>query len=79
MVFKTAEQTFYNIQSEDLISMSMTPDRKVVATGQMAEVDPSNKKIPKVDIHIWEVDTKKPVKTAKRLPSKSHCCTIVQP
>lgn len=39
--------------------MSMTPDRKIVATGQMAEVDKTNKKIPKVSIHIWEVDGKK--------------------
>jgi hypothetical protein len=38
--------------------MAITSDRKIVATGQMAEVDKSNKKIPKVDIHIWNVDTK---------------------
>lgn len=45
--------------------MSITNDRKIVATGQMAEVDPTNKKVPKVDIHIWEVEGKKPVKQLK--------------
>ena len=63
--FKTSSQSFYNAQSEDLISVSMTPNRKVVATGQMAEVDPTNKRIPKVDIHIWEVDSKNTVKILK--------------
>lgn len=45
--------------------MSITPDRKTVATGQMAQVDKLNKRIPKVSIHVWSVDEKKQLKELK--------------
>jgi len=36
MDLKTRKQTFYQGQSDDLISFDITPDRKFCATGQMA-------------------------------------------
>jgi hypothetical protein len=36
MNIKTKEQTFYQGQSDDLVSFAITKDRKYCATGQMA-------------------------------------------
>jgi len=34
---KSLSQTFYNVQTNDLICLSVSNDRKLAATGQMAE------------------------------------------
>ena len=69
--------------------MSITPDRKIVATGQMAQVDQLNKKIPKVSIHVWSIDNKTQLKELKNFhqraivilefsPDGSHLLSIGQ-
>lgn len=59
MDIKSLKQDFYNVQKNDLIAMAITPNREVVATGQMAEVDKERPKIPIVDVHVWSVNGKK--------------------
>lgn len=39
--------------------VSPSPNREVVATGQMAEVNKERPKIPIVDVHVWSVNGKK--------------------
>jgi hypothetical protein len=59
MDIKSLNQTFYTGQRNDLISMAISPNREIVATGQMAEVDKQRPKIPIVDVHIWSAKDKK--------------------
>ena len=58
MDLKTKKQKFYQGQSEDLISFSMSKDKKYCATGQMAQINPKNPRKKIVDVHIWDTDNK---------------------
>ena len=54
MNIKSLSQTFYQGQSDDLISFAMTKDRKYCATGQMAELNNAKPTDKIVDVHIWD-------------------------
>lgn len=54
MDLKSKQQTFYQGQSEDLISFAVTKDRKYVATGQMAQLNQAKPLDKIVDVHIWD-------------------------
>ena len=54
MNIKTLNQSFYKGQSDDLITFSMTKDRRYCATGQMAELNKSKPTDKIVDVHIWD-------------------------
>lgn len=56
---KSLQQNFYNAQTNDLICMAVTSDRKFAATGQMAEENKDKRSVAKVDVHIWSTDDKK--------------------
>jgi len=58
MDLKSQEQSFYQGQSDDLISFAITKDRKYCATGQMAELNKSNPLDKIVDVHVWDAHTK---------------------
>lgn len=54
MNLKTRDQTFYQGQSDDLISFAISKDRKYCATGQMAELNRSKPSDKIVDVHVWD-------------------------
>lgn len=58
MNLKTQQQTFYQGQSDDLISFSITKDKKYCATGQMAELNHAKPTDKIVDVHVWDAETK---------------------
>ena len=58
MDLKTKKQKFYQGQSEDLISFSISRNKKYCATGQMAQINPKNPRKKIVDVHIWDAETK---------------------
>lgn len=58
MNLKNREQSFYQGQSDDLISFAISPDKKICATGQMAELNKANPKAKIVDVHVWDAETK---------------------
>lgn len=58
MDLKSKKQSFYQGQSEDLISFAITKDRRYVATGQMAQLNQAKPLDKIVDVHIWDAETK---------------------
>lgn len=54
MNIKTRQQSFYQGQSDDLISFAITKDRKYCATGQMAELNKAKPLNKIVDVHVWD-------------------------
>lgn len=58
MNLKSRNQSFYQGQSDDLISFAISPDKKYCATGQMAELNKGNPKAKIVDVHVWDAETK---------------------
>lgn len=65
MDIKSLNQTFFNGQTNDLICMAVTKDRKYVATGQMAEINMEKRSKAKVEVQIWSADDKKTINTLK--------------
>ena len=55
MNLASKNQTFYKGQSEDLISFAISRDRKICATGQMAELNKGAPKSKIVDVHVWDL------------------------
>ena len=55
---KTKKQKFYQGHQEDLIAFAMTKDRKLCATGQMAQINVKNPRSKIIDIHVWDAETK---------------------
>jgi WD40 repeat protein/Ca2+-binding EF-hand superfamily protein len=47
-------QSFFNLHEEDIISFSVHPNRKIVATGQMAQKGKSKL----IDIFVWRIEDK---------------------
>jgi hypothetical protein len=58
MNLKSKKQTFYQGQSDDLISFSISKDKKYCATGQMAELNKDKPLDKIVDVHVWDASTK---------------------
>jgi WD40 repeat protein len=58
MNLKSKEQTFYQGQSDDLISFALSKDKKYCATGQMAELNKAKPTDKIVDVHVWDAETK---------------------
>lgn len=54
MNLKSKEQTFYQGQSDDLISFDISKDKKYCATGQMAELNRAKPTDKIVDVHVWD-------------------------
>ena len=54
MDINSKKQKFYQGQSEDLICFAMTKDRKICATGQMAQLNHKNPRAKIVDVHVWD-------------------------
>jgi hypothetical protein len=73
MDLKSKKQTFYQGQSEDLISFAITKDRKYVATGQMAQLNQAKPLDKIVDVHIWDAETKQ----KKAILQKFHKRAVV--
>lgn len=71
MDFKTRNQSFYQGQSDDLISFAITKDRKYCATGQMAELNKSKPTDKIVDVHIWDAETKQQKMVLKRFHKRA--------
>jgi WD40 repeat protein len=49
------EQKFFEKHDEDMIALAIHPNRKIVATGQMAKTG----KAKLIDIYLWEIETMK--------------------
>lgn len=58
MNIQSKKQEFYHEHREDIVSFALDPTRKIMATGQMAEKNPSNPRKKIVSIHVWDVDKK---------------------
>lgn len=58
MNLKSKKQTFYNGHQEDLIAFSLSKDKKLCATGQMAQLNPKKPRSKIIDIHVWDAETK---------------------
>jgi len=54
MNLATKKQSFYQKQSEDLISFAISPDRKLCATGQMAQLNKNSPKNKIIEVHVWD-------------------------
>ena len=50
---KSGVQEFFNLHGDDVVSMDVHPNKRIVATGQMA----SKGKAKLVDIFVWDADT----------------------
>ena len=71
MDLKTRSQTFYQGQSDDLIAFAITKDRKICATGQMAELNNAKPTDKIVDVHIWDANTKQQKVVLKRFHKRA--------
>lgn len=47
-------QSFFNQHEEDIVSLAFHPNKRVVATGQMAMKGKSKM----IDIFVWDIDSK---------------------
>lgn len=68
MNLSTKNQSFYQKQSEDLVSFAISPDRKLCATGQMAQLNKNSPKNKIIEVHVWDAETKE----KKAVLSKFH-------
>ena len=71
MDLKKLSQTFYQGQTDDLISFAVTKDRKYCATGQTAQLNHANPKDKIVDVHIWDAQTKQQKVVLKRFHQRA--------
>lgn len=61
MDLQSKKQSFYQGQSDDLVSFAITKDRRYCATGQMAQLNLKNPKDKIVDVHVWDAVSKKQI------------------
>lgn len=50
---RTRQQTFYRQHDDDVVSLAIHPQRKIVATGQMAHIGKSKA----IEIYVWDCTT----------------------
>ena len=76
MDIKTKKQKFYQGHQEDLVAFALSKDRKLCATGQMAQINEKNPRAKIIDIHVWDADTKE--KKAKLSGFHKRAVVIVE-
>ena len=59
MNIQTKQQQFFNAHKQDIVSFAIDPSRKLLATGQMAENNPTNPRKKIVCIYIWDIEENK--------------------
>jgi microtubule-associated protein-like 6 len=70
MDLKENTQTFFNLHTDDIISLDLHPDGNLVATGEIG---------PKPFIFIWDSETKEVVQKWKGAILKGVACLAFSP